>query len=54
MISRRGFLAAIVGSAAVSALQGQSIDREALVRRHNPVLRQLDPRFSAAAGARLS
>ncbi len=43
MISRRGFLAAIVGSAAVSALQGQSIDREALVRRHNPVLRQLDP-----------
>ena len=27
----------------VSARQGQPIDRKALVRRHNPVLRQLDP-----------
>ncbi len=48
MISRRQFLKAIVGSGAVigsgvSALQKESIDREALVRRHNPVLRQLDP-----------
>jgi hypothetical protein len=43
MISRRGFLAAIVGSAAFSTLNPKSIDREALVRRHNPVLRQLDP-----------
>jgi len=48
MISRRQFLTAIAGSgvvirSGVSALQGESIDREALVRRHNPVLRQLDP-----------
>ena len=48
MISRRGFLSAIVGSGAaiksgVSALKRESIDRGALVRRHNPVLRQLEP-----------
>ena len=43
MISRRRFLTAIVGSGAVSLLKRESIDREALVRRHNPVLRQLDP-----------
>ena len=48
MISRRGFLTAIVGSGAVirsgvPVLKRESIDREALVRRHNPVLRQLDP-----------
>ena len=49
MISRRRFLTAIVGSGAVirsgvaSDLKRESIDREALVRRHNPVLRQLDP-----------
>ena len=48
MISRRGFLTAIVGSGAVirsgvSTLKRESIDRAALVRRHNPVLRQLDP-----------
>ena len=48
MISRRGFLTAIVGSGAVirsgvSALTPENIGRESLVRRHNPVLRQLDP-----------
>ena len=51
MISRRKFLKAIVGSGAVLAggvskgsdLKPGSIDREALVSRHNPVLRQLDP-----------
>src|SRR5688572_2667092 len=48
MISRRHFLTGLVGSGAlirsgVSALHRESIDREALVRRHNPVLRQLDP-----------
>jgi hypothetical protein len=48
VISRRVFLTAIVGSGAVirsgvSALQRDYIDREALVRRHNPVVRQLDP-----------
>ncbi|HEX6731801.1 MAG TPA: hypothetical protein VF074_17375, partial [Pyrinomonadaceae bacterium] len=48
MISRRSFLSAIVGSGAViksgvTSLSRQSIDREALVRRHNPVLQQLDP-----------
>ena len=48
MISRRQFLTAIIGSGAVSrsgvsAFQREYIDREALVRRHNAVLRQLDP-----------
>src|SRR5687768_15189676 len=48
MISRRQFLTAIVASGAVirpavSALQRETIDRKALVRRHNPVVRQLDP-----------
>ena len=48
MISRRGFLTAIVGAGAViksgaSAQRRESIDRKVLVQRHNPVLRQLDP-----------
>lgn len=48
MISRREFLTAIVGSGAVitsgvASPKRPSIDRRALVRRHNPMLRQLDP-----------
>ena len=48
MISRRGFLTAIVGSGAVirsglSTPKQEPINRQALVRRHNPLLRQLNP-----------
>ncbi|HEX8188614.1 MAG TPA: hypothetical protein VF586_09695 [Pyrinomonadaceae bacterium] len=57
MISRRRFLAALAGSgAAVPAARGAApeprpaIDRAALVRRHDPLLRKLDPLSPLSVG----
>jgi hypothetical protein len=57
MISRRKFLAALAASgAAVPATRGaafqrsRAIDRTALVRRHDPVLRTLDPLSPLSVG----
>src|SRR5215204_7711716 len=56
MITRRKFLAALAASgAAVPATRGgaappRAIDRAALVRRHDPVLRQLDPLSPLSVG----
>jgi hypothetical protein len=53
MISRRKFLAALAASgAAVPVTRGapRAIDRAALVRRHNPVLRKLDPLSPLSVG----
>jgi hypothetical protein len=53
MISRRKFLAALAASgAAVPVTRGAApaIDRAALVRRHNPVLRKLDPLSPLSVG----
>jgi hypothetical protein len=53
MISRRKFLAALAASgAAVPVTRGaqRAIDRAALVRRHDPVLRKLDPLSPLSVG----
>ena len=54
MISRRKFLAALAASgAAVPVVRGaapRAIDRAALVRRHDPVLRKLDPLSPLSVG----
>ncbi|MDT5270427.1 MAG: hypothetical protein QOH49_2613 [Acidobacteriota bacterium] len=53
MISRRKFLAALAASGAVVPVTrgaARAIDRAALVRRHDPVLRSLDPLSPLSVG----
>src|SRR5262249_14374636 len=57
MTSRRTFLAALIASAGTPALQNlakgqspRSIDRESLVRRHNPINTQIDPLAALSLG----
>ncbi|HEX8500470.1 MAG TPA: hypothetical protein VF659_07770 [Pyrinomonadaceae bacterium] len=55
MISRRKFLSALAASGGLAPLArvrgaGRAIDRAALVRRHDPVLRKLDPLSPLSVG----
>ena len=57
MTSRRTFLAALVASAGAPALRSlgtaqsrRSIDRESLIRRHNPINTEIDPLAALSVG----